>query len=113
MPASLTQRRAPLLGALGFALVRVPEPLPPALVTLRRWLGSWTGIGAVITGMLRQSYDVDLRSYQQGWRATFLHRDHVYRPWVGEVVRFYPTPWEAVQRAAWQALSRPQPGGYP
>jgi hypothetical protein len=64
------------------------QPAPPEVVALERWLGSWTGTGAVITGMLRQGFDLDLRSHEhrrhdRGWRATFLHHDHVYYPWVG------------------------------
>lgn len=86
----------------------------PELRTLQRWLASWAGIGAVITGMLRKGYDVDLRSnehrlHDRGWRATFLHRDHVTRPWVGQVIRFYPTPGEAVREAAWKALNANAP----
>jgi hypothetical protein len=101
------RRRALLTAALGFALVRVPEPLPPALVTLRRWLGSWTGIGHIATGMARQGYDLELsRHNNRGWTATF---------WTSDVVHWSPagiagaagyaseqTAWRAVQRAAWQ-----------
>jgi hypothetical protein len=72
----VAQRRALLAAALGFALVPVPEPLPPALVAVRRWLGSWQGIGAVVTGMLRQGYDVDLSTVGLArWQATFLLLD--------------------------------------
>lgn len=55
-------------------------------------------------GMERQGYDVSLTRYPEGWRATFLRRDHATRPWDGQVLSFHQTPWEAVQRAAWQAL---------
>jgi hypothetical protein len=105
----IQQRRSRLVAALGFARLEL-RPAPPELVTLKTWLGSWGGIGAIIEGMLRQGYDLDLRSYQhrphdQGWRAVFLHRDHVHRPWVGQVLRFHPTPGQAVHEAAWQALT--------
>jgi hypothetical protein len=40
----------------------------------------------------------------EGWRATFLHRSHLTQPWVGQVLRWRDTPWQAVQEAAWQAL---------
>jgi len=48
-----------------------------------------------------------LVSYPQGWRATFLHRSHVLHPWIGQVIMWWPTPWQAVQEAAWQALNTP------
>lgn len=54
-------------------------------------------------------FDVDLRSYEQGWRATFLHRHHVYRPWVGQVIRFYETPGQAIREGAWAALNTSPP----
>jgi hypothetical protein len=57
--------RALLIAALGFLKLRDP----PALVALRRWLDSWTGVGAVVTGMERQGYDVSLTRYPEGWRA--------------------------------------------
>jgi hypothetical protein len=46
------RRRVLLYAALGFARLEV-EP-PPELRTLQRWMGSWAGIGAIITGILRQ-----------------------------------------------------------
>ena len=29
------------------------------------------------------------------------------QPWVGQVLYWCPTPWRAVQEAAWRALSTP------
>ena len=58
-------------------------------------------------GMLRHGFDLSLVSYPQGWRATFLHRSHVLHPWVGQVLTWWPTPWRAVQEAAWRALNTP------
>jgi hypothetical protein len=108
------RRRALLFAALGFARLEL-RPAPPELVALKRWLGSWTGTGAIITGMLRQGFDVDLRSHEyrrhdRGWRVTFLHHEHVFYPWVDQVLRFHPTPGKAVGEAAWKALyARPLP----
>jgi hypothetical protein len=73
---------------------------------LRRWRDCWTGLGAIVTGMERQGYDVSLTRYPEGWRATFIRRDHSTRPWVGQVLRFHPTSWEAVQHAAWSVLDQ-------
>src|SRR5262245_41556843 len=114
MVASGSEGRALLTAALGFDHLKT-EPAPPELSILRRWLHSWTGTGAVITGMLRQGFDLDLHSHEhrrddRGWRATFLHNDHICYPWVGQVVRFYATPSEAVRAAAWDALNRKRPG---
>jgi hypothetical protein len=53
--------------------------------------------------MLRQGYDLWLSSDEHGWRATFLHRDHLTRPWVGQVLSWWSTPWQAVHEAAWRA----------
>jgi len=33
--------------------------------------------------------------------VTFLHRSHGLHPWVGQVLTWWPTPWRAVQEAAW------------
>jgi hypothetical protein len=39
-----------------------------------------------------------------------LHHDHIYYPWVGQVLSFHPTADAAVRAAAWDALNRKQPG---
>jgi hypothetical protein len=43
----------------------------------------------IVTGMERQGYDVSLTRYPEGWRATFIRRDHMTRPWVGQVLSFH------------------------
>jgi hypothetical protein len=100
------RRRALLLAALGFALLEI-RPAPPALVALKAWLGSWAGIGAVVEGMARQGYDVSLTRYNaRGWRATF-YVEGTEHSWVtGTGTAWEPTAAQAVQRAAWQALTK-------
>src|SRR3989442_15982627 len=97
-----TDRRALLYATLAAALVkrRTPE-----LAMVHSLLDSWRGIGLIVVGMLRQDFDLSLVSYPQGCRASFLHRSHIYQPWVGQVVTWWPTPWRAVQEAAWRALN--------
>jgi hypothetical protein len=51
-----------------------------------------------------QGYDLSLTRYAEGWRSTFIRRNHATRPWVGQVLSFHPTPWRAVQHAAWKVL---------
>jgi len=49
-----------------------PPFMPPALLTLHRWLDSWSGIGVIERGMARQGYDLALTRFaNEGWRATF------------------------------------------
>jgi hypothetical protein len=44
----------------------------PVVAALRTFLGSWLGIGRIVVGMARQSYDLQLTRYgEEGWRATF------------------------------------------
>src|SRR5437867_6209516 len=57
----------------------------PELRMLHSWLDSWRAIGDVLRGMARQGWDVQL---------------------IGGTA-WEPTPWRAVQRAAWAALARP------
>src|SRR5881628_2263562 len=95
-------RRALLLAAL--AAVRVKTDAPE-LAILHAWLDSWSGLGLVVVGMQRHGYDLTLTHDRSGWRATFLHRSHVLYPWVGQVLHWWPTPWRAVQEAAWAALN--------
>ncbi len=96
----LAQRRALMTAALGFHRLDLKDPAAKALAG---WLDSWKGLGAVTDGMLRQGFETDLTGGPDGWSATFLKT----RPIGGvEVVgsAHEPTPWRAVQRAAWQAL---------
>lgn len=97
-------RRGVLIAALGFSRLAC-QPTVPALASLKAWLESWRGVGLITEAMLRHGYDLALTSDEHGWRATFLHRDHLARPWVGQVLRWSSTPWQAVQAAAWQALN--------
>jgi hypothetical protein len=76
-------------------------------LALRRWLGSWQGIGAVITGMLRQGYDVDLSSVGPArWQVTFLEANPQGGAPLAAGYAEEPRPWLAVQQAAWQALTK-------
>ena len=71
----------------------------PELALVHSLPDSWRGIGLIVVGMMRHGFDLSLMSYPQGWRATFLHRSHIYQPWIGQVVTWWPTPWRAVQEA--------------
>jgi hypothetical protein len=65
------ERRRPLLiAALGFAMLET-RPEPPALTTLKDWLASWAGIGAIIAGMTRQGFNVEVCQFPEGWRVNF------------------------------------------
>jgi len=94
--------------ALGFLrLDAQPETTPPALLALHRWLDLWIGIGLIERGMARQGYDLSLTRYaNEGWRATFYvtGREHSATAATGSA--WEPTPWRAVQIAAWEALNR-------
>jgi hypothetical protein len=101
--------RAQLMrAALGFLqLDGQAETMPPALLALHRWLDSWIGIGLIERGMARQGYDFSLTRYaNEGWRATFYvtGREHSATRATGSA--WEPTPWRAVQGAAWEALNR-------
>ena len=62
-----------MMVAIGFLGLDVPAAsMPPALLTLHRWLDSWSGIGLIERGMARQGYDLALTRYaNEGRRATF------------------------------------------
>ncbi len=98
-------RRALLVAALGFARVQV-QPEPPVLRTLRTWLGSWAGIGAIETGMARQGFDLQLTRYEdRGWRANFYPAGIAHSIVSGS--GWAPSASAAVQEAAWRALHHP------
>lgn len=99
-------RRARLLAALGFLEIRWRGLKPDAAAALERWLHSWPGFGAVITGMHAQGFDVELRQRDDRWRATFYPIGLAHSIVYGTAEE--PTPWRAVQRAAWAALNDPR-----
>ena len=101
-----SDRRSLLVAALGFVLFGNRHSVPE-VVTLHAWLDTWSGLGAIVVGMERHGFELWLAKDRNGWRSTFLHRSHVMQPWVGQVLYWWPTPWRAVQEAAWRALSTP------
>ncbi|HET7342381.1 MAG TPA: hypothetical protein VFL90_13045, partial [Methylomirabilota bacterium] len=60
------------------------------------------GLGRVVVGMARQDFDLELRGFPQGWRATFYTSGLAHSIVAGTA--WAPTPWLAVQQAAWRAL---------
>jgi hypothetical protein len=98
------RRRSLLSAALGFALL---SPVGSELRLLHAWLSTWTGIGHVIVGMHRQGYDVQLTQYdERGWRATFYVTGMEHSATSSTASAWDPTPWGAVQGAAWDALGQ-------
>jgi hypothetical protein len=73
------------------------------LSLLHRWLDSWSGIGLIAVGMYRQGYRLSLTHVAEGeWRAAF-QANPMFAP-AGFGVA--PTPWKAVQDAAWAVVKR-------
>ena len=90
--------RSPALrAALGF--LQLP-PRAPELQLLHPWLDSWTGVGLIAVGLHRQGWDLQFTQYGDGnWRATFYVTGAAHSIVGGSA--WEPTPWRAVQRAAW------------
>jgi hypothetical protein len=93
---------ARLRAALGFAQL---ERRASELQLLHRRLDTWTGLGAISAGMHRVGWDLQLTEYGDGhWRATFYVTGQAHSIVGGSA--WEPTPWTAVQRAAWAALQK-------
>jgi hypothetical protein len=100
-----SRRRALLTSALGFALLDFDTP-PPPVRALHAWLSTWSGIGHVSHGMARQGYDLSLTRYDAlGWRATFYASGVEHSATSATGSAFEPSPFRAVQAAAWRALA--------
>ena len=100
-----------LRAALGFLNI---EPREPELRVLHRCLDSWSGLGHIVAGMARQEYDLELRRYNgRGWRAMFSQSglEHSLTSHAGSA--WAPSPWQAVQQAARDALDKLQSGESP
>ena len=101
----IDRRRALLTSALGF--VQLP-PRTSALRALHAWLDSWSGLGHVVGGMDRQGFRLSLKKYGDGagaWVASF-NRDVMTS---SEGFGSGPTPWAAVQQAAWNVMRGSRP----
>ena len=82
-------------------------PRFPALDSLRSWLNSWPGIGAIAVGMARQGFDLQLTRYDaQGWRATFYVTGMEHSATSATGSAWERAPWQATQWAAWEVLSK-------
>jgi hypothetical protein len=103
MTPDLARRRALLTAGLGFALLRTRGgAAPPETEMLRRWLDNWRGVGDVVIGMNRQGLMLHLSNVDAStWRASFGREPMLSHDGFGAG----PTPWRAVQVAAWEALN--------
>jgi len=102
---SADARRPALRAALGFAQI---APGAPELHLLHRWLDTWTGLGAIVAGLHRQGWDLQLTQYGDGtWRATFYVTDHAHSIVGGSA--WESTAWTAAQLAGLATTHRSEP----
>ena len=94
------QRRLNLVATLGFLQLK---PTEPELQLLHRWLDTWGGLGLVTVGVEPLGYRLSLSHIAEGeWRAQF----SAHPMWAAAGYGVAPTPWRAVQQAAWAAVSK-------
>ena len=95
------QRLANLRAALAF--LRLP-PTEPELQLLHKTFDNWHGLGMMTVGVERLGYRLSLSHIAEGeWHAYFTGENQKLAP-VGYGVA--PTPWRAVQQAAWAAVPK-------
>jgi hypothetical protein len=101
-PTALDARGRRLRAALAAVLVRSDEV---ELRLMHEWLDTWSGLGHVVVGMDHQGYDLELTAFAgRDWRASFFTTGVAHSILGGS--GWEPTPWRAVQQAAWQTLTR-------
>ncbi len=97
------RRRALLIAAL--AALRVRNLDAPELRHVHALLDSWRGTGLVVVGMERHGFQVSLGDHGSGqWIAVFYRGSGGHQRIEAAGTAQAGTPWEAVQRAAWEAL---------
>jgi hypothetical protein len=97
----LDARGRRLRAALGFLRLPATEP---ELQLLHRWLDNWTGVGLITVGVERHGMRLSLSHIaDEEWRAVFMGENALLAPRGFGVA---PTPWQAVQRAAWVAVNK-------
>jgi hypothetical protein len=100
----LDARGRRLRAALAAVLVHAAAP---ELALVHRWLDSWAGIGLVVAGMAHQGYQVSLGEHGAArWIVVFFRAGGGHEPVTAAGTAQAATPWRAVQRAGWQALTR-------
>jgi len=73
----------------------------------RRCFDTWRGVGDIVAGMARAEYDLELRRYNgRGWRAIFFDSGFEHSLTSHAGAAYARSPWEAVQRAARDALRK-------
>jgi hypothetical protein len=101
MPLDARGRR--LRAALAAVLVKADAP---ELKLVHALLDSWSGLGLVVVGMAHQGFQVSLGEHGAGrWIAVFFHGSGGHEPLAVESTAQERTPWSAVQRAAWEAIT--------
>jgi hypothetical protein len=101
-PQELDPRGRRLRAALAAVLVRDNAR---ELKLMHDWLDTWTGLGLIVVGMSWQGYDLQLTAYAgRDWRANFFPVGIAHSIVGGSA--WEPTPWRAVQMAAWAALNK-------
>ena len=93
---NLAQGRALLTAAQAALRVDAREP-----ELLHAWLDTWTSVGLIATGMERQGYRLTTSSLVGGGQHSRALR--CSRPMD---LAAGPTPWRAVQGAAWEVVGR-------
>ncbi len=100
--------RTHLIAAL--AALRVRNIDAPELRHVHALLDSWRGIGLIVVGMARQGFQVSLGDHGSGqWIAVFYRGSGGQERIEAAGTAQAATPWEAVQRAGWEALTKPTP----
>jgi hypothetical protein len=79
------------------------RPPNPSCSSLHRWLDTGTGVGLITVGVERQGMRLSLGHIaDKEWRAVFMGKNALLAP---RGFGMAPTPWRAVQMAAWAAVS--------
>jgi hypothetical protein len=101
-PTEVEARGRRLRAALAAVLVR---DRARELDLIHRWLDTWSGIGLIVAGMSHQGFTVSLGEHGVGrWITVFFHGRGGHEPIAPAGTAQEPTPWRAVQRAAWETL---------
>jgi hypothetical protein len=101
---NLDARGRRLRAALAALLVR---DRARELDLVHQWLDTWAGLGLVVAGMAHQGFTVSLGEHGVGrWIAVFFHGRGGQEPIAAAGTAQEPTPWRAVQRAAWAAVTK-------